>query len=189
MDFSKRLTDNARDVLAHSEVIARSSGSAYIGTEHLLLGILSQEQSTAAELLRTAGITFDRVRQALQLVPPAGVDSLLLSPTRGFSETAKLTMRMSVELASEFHQDYCGTEHILFSLLNQKNARAATVLADLHIDSNQILADLDDLYRNEAMDIDSDIRVMENMLRRDTASVEDDFGLGGAAVQRAPDEE
>lgn len=48
---------------------------------------------------------------------------------------------------------------------------------------------LDDLYRNEAMDIDSDIRVMENMLRRDTASVEDDFGLGGAAVQRATDEE
>ena len=48
---------------------------------------------------------------------------------------------------------------------------------------------LDDLYRNEAMDIDSDIRVMENMLRRDTASVADDFGLGGAAVQRAPDEE
>ena len=48
---------------------------------------------------------------------------------------------------------------------------------------------LDDLYRNEAMDIDSDIRVMENMLRRDTASVEDDFGIGGAAVQRAPDEE
>lgn len=48
---------------------------------------------------------------------------------------------------------------------------------------------LDDLYRNEAMDIDSDIRVMENMLRRDTASVEDDFGLGGAAAQRAPDEE
>ena len=48
---------------------------------------------------------------------------------------------------------------------------------------------LDDLYRNEAMDIDSDIRVMENMLRRDTASVEDDFGLGGAAVQRAADEE
>ena len=48
---------------------------------------------------------------------------------------------------------------------------------------------LDDLYRSEAMDIDSDIRVMENMLRRDTASVEEDFGLGGAAVQRVPEEE
>lgn len=144
MDFSKRLTDNARDVLAHSEVIARSSGSAYIGTEHLLLGILSQEHSTAARLLRTAGVTFDQVRQALQLVPPSGSDTLLLSPTRGFSETAKLTMRMSVELASEFHQDYCGTEHILFSLLSQKNARAATVLSELNIDTNTIMADLED---------------------------------------------
>lgn len=48
---------------------------------------------------------------------------------------------------------------------------------------------LDDLYRSEAMDIDSDIRVMEQMLRRDTSSVADDFGLGGAAVQCAPDRE
>ena len=43
---------------------------------------------------------------------------------------------------------------------------------------------LDDLYRNEAMDIDSDIRVMETMLRRDSATVADDFGLGGTAVQQ-----
>lgn len=48
---------------------------------------------------------------------------------------------------------------------------------------------LDDLYRSEAMDIDSDIRVMESMLRRDTASVAEDFGLGGAAVQQQPEEQ
>lgn len=48
---------------------------------------------------------------------------------------------------------------------------------------------LDDLYRNEAMDIDSDIRVMESMLKRDISSVEEDFGLGGAAAQHCPDEE
>lgn len=48
---------------------------------------------------------------------------------------------------------------------------------------------LDELYRTDAMDIDSDIRVMETMLRRDTASVADDFGLGGAAVQHQPEEE
>ena len=47
---------------------------------------------------------------------------------------------------------------------------------------------LDELYRTDAMDIDSDIRVMETMLRRDTASVADDFGLGGAAVQHQPEE-
>lgn len=48
---------------------------------------------------------------------------------------------------------------------------------------------LDELYRTDAMDIDSDIRVMETMLRRDTASVADDFGLGGAAAQRQAEEE
>ena len=48
---------------------------------------------------------------------------------------------------------------------------------------------LDDLYRSEAMDIDSDIRVMETMLKRDISSVEQDFGLGGSAVQRKIDEE
>ena len=48
---------------------------------------------------------------------------------------------------------------------------------------------LDELYRTDAMDVDSDIRVMETMLRRDTASAADDFGLGGAAVQRQPEEE
>lgn len=48
---------------------------------------------------------------------------------------------------------------------------------------------LDELYRTDAMDVDSDIRVMETMLRRDTASAADDFGLGGAAVQRQSEEE
>lgn len=48
---------------------------------------------------------------------------------------------------------------------------------------------LDELYKSDAMDVDSDIRVMETMLRRDTASAADDFGLGGAAVQRQPEEE
>lgn len=48
---------------------------------------------------------------------------------------------------------------------------------------------LDELYRTDAMDVDSDIRVMETMLRRDTASAADDFGLGAAAVQRQPEEE
>ena len=46
---------------------------------------------------------------------------------------------------------------------------------------------LDELYQADAMDVDSDIRVMEHMLRRDTGSAEEDFGLGGGAVQREED--
>ena len=58
------------------------------------------------------------------------------------------------------------------------------------LDLNMIVANPDnELYRTDAMDVDSDIRVMETMLRRDTASAADDFGLGGAAVQRQSEEE
>ena len=155
MDFSKRLTDNARDVLAHAEVLARVSGSPYIGTEHLLLGILSQENSVGAHILRNAGVQFDRVKSALSLVTTANSNGTL-TPTKGFSETAKLTLRMSIELASEFHQDYCGTEHILFSLLNQTNARAATVLSDLNIDTKSIISDLEEYLERQHNDFHQD---------------------------------
>ncbi|MDR1970064.1 MAG: ATP-dependent Clp protease ATP-binding subunit [Candidatus Nomurabacteria bacterium] len=148
MEFSKRLTDNARDVLAHAEVLARVTGSGYVGTEHLLLGILSQENSVGARVLRSAGVDFERVKSTLQLAPKP-TSEVPLAPTKGFSETAKLTLRMSIELASEFHQDYCGTEHILFSLLNQKNALAATVLSEIGVDTSAILADLDNYLERQ----------------------------------------
>ncbi len=147
MEFSKRLTDNARDVLAHAEVLARTTGADYIGTEHLLLGILSQDSSVGSRVLRGVDVTFDRIKNALLLTPP--VVSLPITPTKGFSGTAKLTMRMSVELASEFHQDFCGTEHILFSLLNQRNARAATVLTDIGVNLNEVLAELESYLNHQ----------------------------------------
>lgn len=68
-EFAKRLTDNARDSLAHAEVLARSTGSAYVGTEHLLLGVLGQEGSVGAKVLSTAGVSFDRAKVALALTP------------------------------------------------------------------------------------------------------------------------
>jgi len=141
MEFSKRLTDNARDVLAHAEILARTTGASYIGTEHLLLGILSQESSVGAQILHSTSMTFDRVKDALALKPSD--ISLPIAPAKGFSETAKLTMRMSIELASEFHQDFCGTEHILFSLLSQKNARVTTTLLDMNVNLPKLLAELE----------------------------------------------
>lgn len=149
MDFSKRLTDNARDVLAHAEVLARVSGSPYIGTEHLLLGILSQESSVGSQLLRDAGVQFDQVKTALKITSNSN-SGASLPPTKGFSETAKLTLRMSIELASEFRQDYCGTEHILFSLLSQKNSRASSVLAEINIDTNSIISNLEEYLERQS---------------------------------------
>ena len=140
-EFSMRLTDNARDSLKSSESIARSLGSAYVGTEHLLLGVLSQSNSVGAKILSEAGITLDRAHMALNLTPRTLVVN---AGTRGLSETAKLTLKMSMDTAVEFQQDYCGTEHILYGILSQKNARARVLLSDMNAPIDELMAEVED---------------------------------------------
>ncbi len=148
-DFVHRLTDNARGSLEQADMIARSLGSAYIGTEHLLLGVLSQDTSVGAKMLADIGITLERARVALNLTPRALVVS---TGAKGLSETAKLTLRMSWDVAQEFHQDYCGTEHILFSILSQKNARATVLLRDMNVSVEELLGDIESYLNRQQSD-------------------------------------
>src|SRR5580704_524842 len=122
-EFLNRLTNNALNSLKHADAIARSFGSAYIGTEHLLMGLLAQDSSMGAKILEGVGVTLDRARVALNLAPKTAVLSI---GARGLSETAKLTLNMAYDIAQSYNQEFCGTEHILYSILSQKNARATT---------------------------------------------------------------
>jgi ATP-dependent Clp protease ATP-binding subunit ClpC len=96
-----------------------------------------------AKVLADAGVTLDRAELALNLTPRSLVVS---TGAKGLSETAKLTLKMSWEIAQEFHQDYLGTEHILYSILTQKNARATVLLRDMNIDIVEITSDLEDFF-------------------------------------------
>src|SRR5215813_6589065 len=100
-DFLNHLTNNALESLKHADAIARGFGSAYVGTEHLLLGILAQDSSMGAKILEGAGVTLDRARIALNLTPKTLVINL---GAKGLSETAKLTLKMAWEIAQEFNQ-------------------------------------------------------------------------------------
>ena len=159
-EFLSHLTDNARTSLQHADAIARSYGSAYIGTEHLLLGVLAQGSSVGAKVLADAGVTLDRAELALNLTPRTLVVS---TGAKGLSETAKLTLKMSWEIAQEFHQDFLGTEHILYSILSQKNARATVLLRDMNVDVINLTSELEEFFdrqhnafhENEASDAQS----------------------------------
>lgn len=142
-EFVSHLTDNARTSLQHADAIARGYGSAYIGTEHILLGVLAQGSSVGAKVLADAGVTLDRAELALNLTPRTLVVS---TGAKGLSETAKLTLKMSWEIAQEFHQDYLGTEHILYSILSQKNARATVLLRDMNVNIPSLTSDLEDFF-------------------------------------------
>lgn len=142
-EFVSHLTDNARTSLQHADAIARGYGSAYIGTEHLLLGVLAQGSSVGAKVLADAGVTLDRAELALNMTPRTLVVS---TGAKGLSETAKLTLKMSWEVAQEFHQDHLGTEHILYSILSQKNARATVLLRDMSIDIAELTSELEEFF-------------------------------------------
>src|SRR5688500_14180567 len=128
--FAEKLTSNARHSLERAGEIARSLGSTYIGTEHILLGVLGQETSIGAKVLRNAGITFERAKLALSLTPKV----LTNTAARGLSPTAQLAISLSLKIARNFGQNRCGTEHILFGILSQKNARATMLLRDMNAD-------------------------------------------------------
>ena len=142
-EFITHLTDNARISLQHAGSIAQGYGSAYIGTEHLLLGVLAQGSSVGAKLLADAGVTLDRAETALNMTPRTLV---IDTGAKGLSETAKLTLKMSWEIAQEFHQDYLGTEHILYSILSQKNARATVLLRDMNINVVELTSELEEFF-------------------------------------------
>lgn len=148
--FEDNLTENAQASLAQANEIARALGSTYIGTEHILLGVLRQDSSIGAKVLKNSGVTFDRARLALSLTPKAlqNPDNQTLT-SRGLNETAKLTLTLSWKIARDFGQKMCGTEHILFATLSQKNTRATILLRDMDIDLTEVRNELQEYLRNQ----------------------------------------
>ncbi len=151
-DYLNHLTDNALASLKHADTIARQTGSAYVGTEHLLLGLLAQENSVGSKMLSAKGVNLDRARLALDLTPKVLNISL---GAKGLSETAKLTLKMSWDIAQDFSQDVCGTEHILYSLINQKNARATELLRSMSVDIDKLCSELEQFLHHQANDVNS----------------------------------
>lgn len=145
-EFLNHLTDNALSSLKHADAIARSFGAAYVGTEHLLLGVLAQDSSMGAKILADAGVTLDRARLVLNLTPKTLVINL---GAKGLSETAKLTLKMAQDVAQEFSQEYTGTEHILYSILSQKNARATKLLSDMNVDVDGLNNELEQFLNRQ----------------------------------------
>ncbi|HET6924493.1 MAG TPA: ATP-dependent Clp protease ATP-binding subunit [Candidatus Saccharimonadales bacterium] len=145
-EFLNHLTNNALQSLKHADAIARSFGSAYVGTEHLLLGVLAQDGSMGAKMLEGAGVTLERARVALNMTPKTLVINV---GAKGLSETAKLTLKMAYDVAQEYDQEFCGTEHILYSIISQKNARATILLRDMNINVDTLMNEVEQFLNRQ----------------------------------------
>ncbi len=181
-DFMNNLTDNAQASIKHADAIARSFGSAYVGTEHLLLGVLAQDGSIGSKILEGAGVTLDRARLALNLTPKTLVINF---GGKGLSETAKLTLKMAYEVAQDFNQDVCGTEHILYSILSQKNARATTLLRDMNVNVDGLVTELEQFLNRQQYESDGDGTDTRKKGKKQRKTALDFFGTDLTAQARS----
>ena len=165
--FLNHLTNNALASLKHADAIARGFGSAYIGTEHLFLGVLAQDSSMGAKVLESAGITLDRARMALNLTPKSLVITWV---QKGLSETAKLTLKMAYDTAQDYAQEYCGTEHILYSILSQKNARATILLRDMNVDVDAMMNEMEQFLNRQQYEDDAEGSSVRAMARKSNSA-------------------
>jgi len=138
-EFIVNLSDNAKTSLQHANIIAQGYKSSYIGTEHILLGILAQGASVGAKILADFGITLEKTHDALNLAP---LSTVIAVGIKSLSETAKLTLKMSWELAQDYNQELLGTEHMLYSLIMQKNSRASLIIQEMGVDIEELAAEI-----------------------------------------------
>ncbi|MDL2363430.1 MAG: ATP-dependent Clp protease ATP-binding subunit [Patescibacteria group bacterium] len=180
-EFLNHLTNNALQSLKHADAIARSFGSAYVGTEHLLLGVLAQDGSMGSKVLEGAGVTLDRARLALNMTPQTLVINV---GAKGLSETAKLTLKMAYDVAQDYSQEYCGTEHILFSILSQKNARATILLRDMNIDIDSVTNEIEQFLNKQQYDENDNVGAGRKSNKKAKKTALDFFGTDMTAQAR-----
>ena len=134
-------TSPAKQTLELAMNEARALNHSYVGTEHLLLGLLREEKNIGAQVLHSLGVTLDDARaEALRIV---GVEMprAPISPVpkgHDFSERAKKVLAMAREEAELLQHGYVGTEHILLAIARAGEGVAATVLQNLHADLGAI---------------------------------------------------
>ncbi len=130
-----RFTERARKVLALAQQEALRLGHVYIGTEHLLLGLLSEGEGVAAKALGSLNINLDTVRNQVESVIGHGDEK---GGEVSYTPRAKKVLELSVEEAQSLGHNYIGTEHILLGLIREGEGVAAQVLRGMGVDDNQV---------------------------------------------------
>ncbi len=133
-------TDKARSALALAAKAARSLGQSYIGTEHILLGLMRQQTGIAARVLLAGGVEEDRVIDLIRelIAPP---NYLELKEREGYSPKAKSILEIAKQQAERFGNRNIGTEHLLLALIQERNNVAVRIISTLGVNPQKLYAD------------------------------------------------
>jgi len=132
----ERFTDRARRVVVLAQEEARMLNHNYIGTEHILLGLIHEGEGVAAKALESLGISLEAVRQQVEEIIGQGQQAP--SGHIPFTPRAKKVLELSLREALQLGHNYIGTEHILLGLIREGDGVAAQVLVKLGADLNRV---------------------------------------------------
>jgi len=132
----ERFTDRARRVVVLAQEEARMLNHNYIGTEHVLLGLVHEGEGVAAKALESLGISLEAVRQQVEEIIGQGQQAP--SVHIPFTPRAKKVMELALREATDLGHNYIGTEHLLLGLIREGEGVAAQVLVKLGADLPQV---------------------------------------------------
>jgi hypothetical protein len=146
----ERFTDRARRVIVLAQEEARLLDHDYIGTEHILLGLIREREGVAAQALESLGISLEAVRAEVEQV--IGRGQTTPGPQIPFTPRSKKVLELSLREARSLGHDYIGTEHILLGLIREGEGVAAQVLVKLGADLSRVRQQAIELLSGEPVE-------------------------------------
>jgi len=137
----QRFTDRARKVMQLANQEAQRFNHEYIGTEHILLGLVAEGSGVAANVLRNLKVDLTRVRAEVEQIVQAGPDMVTMGKLPQ-TPRAKKVIEYAIEESRDLKHNYVGTEHLLLGLLREDEGVAGQVLLNLGLDASAVRAEV-----------------------------------------------
>jgi ATP-dependent Clp protease ATP-binding subunit ClpC len=135
-DRFDKFTERARKVLSLSQEEAQRFQHNYIGTEHLLLGLVREGEGVAAVVLSNLGVELNKVRDTVEAIIGRG-DRIVLGEI-GLTPRAKKVIELAIDEARRLNHHYIGTEHLLLGLVREGEGIAAGVLESMGVNLEKV---------------------------------------------------
>jgi len=137
-----RFTDRAREVLKLAREEAQKLNHGYMGTEHLLLGLLAEGKGVAATVLNTLKVDENKVRDEVSKIVGKGVPEDMVHGSLPFTPRGKKALELATEEASTLKHHYVGTEHLLLGLIREHDGVAAQALMSVGLKLEEVRAEV-----------------------------------------------
>ena len=138
--MTNRFTQKAQNVLNYALRAASAMGHTYIGSEHLLLGLMTETSGVAAHYLTERGATAEKIKRAIEEL--AGIGSPTPLSASDMTPRTKNIIEASLYGSQKYGQDYIGTEHLLLALLGEEDCVAVRLLESIGVSVNDLRQDL-----------------------------------------------